>query len=219
MNKTIIFCEGKNDKLFIYNTIIRKLNFVPSQIKHYENPSSFIRDVRNNNLKKISILEGGGAPNYIKLAVKLTRQLWNEFELNSIGVIGDSDRGSVYNNLVRFLQQYLATECKKHNVDPQVDINDSEYKLLISFKKGRQISMWSIQIPNTLEANLAVIIKQRYPEFRSVDDPHNLLHEASKKKSLSKEEFIKQCLKIIENEPWFRNFILDLKRNIEQSKD
>ncbi|MHA1649740.1 MAG: hypothetical protein ACTSYB_06075 [Candidatus Helarchaeota archaeon] len=129
MKKIIIFCEGKNDRFFIHEIIIKTLNFKPSQVKHYENQKSFILDARSDSLKRVSILEGGGYPNLIKLSVKLIRNFWYKSELKSVGIIGDSDRGDLYQKLVDYLTQYLNTPCKTHNISPHILENNTNYQI------------------------------------------------------------------------------------------
>ena len=214
MNEILLICEGENDRIFLHETIIKNLTIDSSQIKQYSTPDQFDLDLQNNRLRIISILEGGGYPNYIKLAVKYSKQFWNMTKFSSIGVIGDSDRGNIFTELNAYLTQLLNTPCKKHAINPQITVYDALQKIEITLRKARQIVIWTMQIPESLERQLTIILKIKHPKFKSEDNPHVFITNVSNGLKLTKEELIRTCVNLLKPEQWFNALVLGLKKNI-----
>lgn len=215
MDKIIIICEGENDKFFLHETIIERLNIDQSQIRQYATPIQFNSDFQNNRLRMISILEGGGYPNYIRLAVRLSRQFWNITILSLMGIIGDSDRGDVFGELKSYLTQFLNTPCKMHAIQADIEIDDTVHSIKITLRRGRQIIIWTKQIPESLEKNLSKILKIKHPQFQSETDPHEVINGVSQKLNVDKEELIRNCVTLVENEQWFHELVSILRERIQ----
>jgi len=214
LSRILLFCEGENDKIFLHEAIIQNLTIDQLQVQTYSTPNQFNSDLQSNRLRMISILEGGGYPNYIKLAVKLSRQFWNITTLFLIGLIGDSDRGHVFNELKSYLTQFLNTPCKTHAITPQITIDDALQMIQLTLRRGRQITIWTMQIPENLEQNLSKKLKISHREFRSEANPHELINKISHKLNISKEELIRRCVTLVGNEQWFIELVSGLREKI-----
>jgi len=215
VTKILLICEGENDKFFLHETIIKNLSSDPSQIKQYAIPDQFNSDFQNDRLRMISILEGGGYPNFIRLAVRFSRQFWSNATLSLIGTIGDSDRGDIFKELSSYLTKLLNTPCKMHVIKPQIEINNISRRIQLTLRRGRQIILWTMQIPESLEKNLSKILKIAHPEFQSEANPHEVINKVSHKLNISKEELIRNCVNLVKDEQWFHELISGLKEKIQ----
>lgn len=213
----IVFCEGQNDRNFLHETITHRLAVNPIEVETYEKVRLLIRDIQSNRQKNILISEGGGFPKCIKIAVRFTRQFWWENTLLSVGVVADSDRGPVYNKFTKYLNEFLHTPCRKHNVCPQLTPSDSEQKLTIDFGHDRVIEMWILEIPENLEHQIAVIFKSKYPKLRSVNDNDEVIKLASSMLKISVEDVVRRAVRSLKNKNWFNKFCRRLGQNLSVS--
>ena len=124
-------------------------------MKYYKTPKLLINDMRNNNQKKISLLNGGGITGCIKLPTKLSRTFWGTNKDIEIGIITDGSNKTSFNKVEKYLTEYMNTKCKKHNVIPTISVDDKDNKVTISFNRRSDISFWVNSIPNSLEIQIA----------------------------------------------------------------
>jgi len=209
-----MLCEGQNDKVFLHETLTYKLNVDPTHIKTYQEARSLKRDIRSNRWKRISILETGGFPQLIKIAVRLTRQFWYLRTSLSMWVIADSDKGPVFNKLVEYMDEYLKTQCKRHNVNPQFIWCESKQKIIVSFRDERKIAIWVLEIPESLETKVSRALKSKYASLRSINTDDETIRAASNLLGINRKEVIRRSVRLLENERWFSDFCSKLERNI-----
>jgi len=170
----------------------------------------------SNRQKRISIAEGNGFPYCIRAAVHLTRQLAYMNDLVSIGVVADSKSDHVYDRLRAVLTTYLETPCKKHNVNPEISCYPKQ-RLTVSFRPGRNIIMWSLEIPESLEIQISRVLKKKHPKLRSIDSEDETMEVASRMFKTSKESIVRKSVGLLENESWFNDFCIRLRNNIDLS--
>jgi len=212
--KTIIVCEGKKDITFVEEIINYKKSLLNSmKIKSYSVASLLVDDIRLGKQADISILNGNGFPGCIEVAIHLSRQLWYIDDLYSIGVIADSDKGQVYQKTGKYLEDYLNTPCKKHNICPNIYRFNSEEIIKISFGNDHNIFLWTLEVPESLEIKMSKALKRKYPFLRKIKTEDETLAEARNKLNKTIEELVKLSVKLFKNEPWFTKFCgLLLKR-------
>lgn len=131
----------------------------------------------------------------------------------SIGVIGDLDSGPVFPRLIKYLNEYLRTQCKKHNVDPHLICSDSEKRVMMSLKGGRVIIIWTSEIPESLEKQISRVLKRKYRQVRSINNEDEVINTASKILRISKESVIRKSVSLLKNEKWFNDFCTALEGN------
>jgi hypothetical protein len=215
LSKVIIVCEGWNDRIFLQETITYKLSVSHKDIKAYSNKAALDMDIRRNNQAYISILEGNGFPNCVKIAVHSSRELWYLNIPQSIGIIADSNHHPVYNKMIDYLTSYLNTPCKTHNIKPQITRFDQQHTIVVDYGYLSKITMWTLEVPDNLEKQIANSLKRKYPntlnKYRKDDD---IIMAASRILKISKNDIIKKSVKLLENKKWFETFCLCLKKKI-----
>jgi hypothetical protein len=125
-------CEGKRDRIFLDETLRTKINVEPGKIKTFEEPRLLEKAIMYGEKAPVLVCEGKGFPGNTKVAVKLSCKFMRYMKQTSMGVVGDSDRGSVYDETTTYLTNYLGTHCRVHALKPQITKLDSDRKATIS---------------------------------------------------------------------------------------
>ena len=172
------------------------------------------RAIRRNEQALILISEGNGFPGNTRVAVNLSRNFWYIGRKQTIGVIGDSNSGPVYSELARYLREYLQTPCKKHNVNPQLTFFDGEEKLTLSFGRRREITIWTLEIPLSLEIQISRVLKSNHARLRRYSDGDETIEAAQSMLGVVKEDIIRTSVGLLRSEVWFRRFCEKLRTNI-----
>jgi hypothetical protein len=211
LRKTIVTVEGERDAIFLRE--ITYPLFQTASVQLYKKALLFYDDIRAGKQTDISILYGTGFPGCMELAVHLSRELWYIEDFHSIGVIADSDRGPVYQKLRAYLRNYLNTPCKKHSINPQITEHDPENLIEISFNQEHSIILWALEIQDSLEIQLARVLKNKYPTLKKCKSEDEVIDTACKKlKPLS--DLIKEAIKVWKEESWFKNLCKALKERV-----
>jgi hypothetical protein len=208
-------CEGRNDRIFLCKTLTYKLSIAPKSIKSYSNIAALYIDIRGNNQADISILEGNGFPNCVKIAVHSSRELWYLNIPQSIGVIADSDHHPVYDKMINYLTRYLNTPCKLHNIKPQINRFDNQHTIVVDYGYLSKITMWTLEVPDNLEKQIANSLKRKYPnKLNKYTKDDDIIMAASRILKISKDDIIKKSVKLLENKKWFATFCSCLKDKV-----
>lgn len=202
MNKTVLICEGYNDRIFLHETLTNRMTIDPIQVKTYSGLKSFTHDVRSGTQKNISVTAVDG-PISPKFPVRFVRQFWyiGTYQM-SLGVISDLDRGEIYEKMVAYLNEYLNTKCKKHNINPELTYHDSEKKLRMCFESRRTITIWTFVVPENLEAQISMALKHKHPELKSIKDEDETIRAAITLLGTSRENIIRSSVSLLANEKW-----------------
>jgi len=210
--KKIIICEGKNDRNFLHGTITKILGINQNRVKSYSNIKFLIKDIRSNRDKCISISEGKGFPQCVKLAVRMQRQLWYKDNTLSVGIVTDSDIGSTYDVLKEYLTQYLSTPCKTHTTRIKINQDESEHKIEIIFERRSNINMWTLQVPENLEKQVSRVLITKYQQLKAYNDEDEIIKAASNILDISINKIICWSLDFFNEEAWFVQFCRKLDR-------
>jgi hypothetical protein len=171
----------------------------------YPNAFSLSIDIMRQKQPKISIVEGNGFPGCARIAVHYGRELWYLNHPQSIGIIADADRHPVYEQMVRYLNEYLSTPCKLHCVKPRINRNDAQNILTIDYGDQPSIAMWTIEIPESLDIQISNLLKCKYPKLKKYHK-NEIITATSKMLNISKEEVVRRSIEMFENKRWFKNF-------------
>jgi len=211
--KTIIFCEGKRDMIFIKEVVncILTLNL---PIKLYSKTSSLVNDIRLERQAEISLVNGKGFPGCIKVAIHFSRDLWYKEGLHNIGVIADSDKGPIYQRMVQYLIKYINTPCKSHVVHPEISKLNSRKTVNVSVGESHNILLWALEVPESLEIQMSRVLKRKYPSLRKYKTEDEILAAACDKLNITSEELVKLCVRLFENKPWFERWCNSLVKRI-----
>jgi hypothetical protein len=214
LHKTIIVVEGENDRTF-FHELVRDASIVnPQDIATYSEIRFFERDFSNDDQKRLSIIEGGGS-NLTWSAIRIMRPFWYVDAQVSIGVIGDSDTGSVYEKLSEHLKSYLATPCKVHVFKPSLTLLDSEKRVEIRLKKEKVIPMWTFNVPDSLEIQISRSLKKKHPKLKKSLSEDETIENAAQLLGIGKKKIIENCLSLLRNEKWLSEAIAVIKENTD----
>lgn len=205
LDNTVLLCEGYNDRIFLHEIITNKVGINSTQVKMYSRLKVFRQDVRSNSQKNISIIAVDG-PIRPKFPVRFVRQFWyiGTYRM-SLGVITDLDRDEIYQKMVAYLDEYLNTQCKKHNIDPQLSYHNSERKLKMSFDSRRIITIWTFGVPCNLEEQISRALKGRHPRLKSTKGADETIRAAIDLVKTSRENIIRSSVGLLESKRWFSN--------------
>ena len=206
MDKTVLICEGYNDTIFLHEILTNRVGINSSQVKTYSRLKSFTRDVRSSTQANISIIAVDG-PISPKFPVKFVRHFWYiEIYRMSLGVIKDLDRGGeIYEKMVEYLNAYLNTKCKKHNIDPALIYHDSERKLKMCFNGRRTVTIWTFGVPKSLEMQISDALKERYPQLKPINDEDETIRAAFDLLNTNRENLIRSSVGWLANKEWFKD--------------
>ena len=204
LSQIVIFGEGKNDIVFLHEVVTNRLNFNPSDVKIYHLFRSLEMDIRNQDQKPVSIVDGGGSFTP-KRVVRYSRKYWYETcATQSIGVMGDLDRGSIYAKVVGYFQEYLRTKCKEHNIHPTIATSNSSKELAISVNGTTIITIWTLEIPCSLEVQISCALKRNYPKVKSVESEDEVIDLVAQRLKISKDDVIRRSVSMVAQDQWFQ---------------
>lgn len=203
MKHLIIACEGKKDRIFFQEMILSKAPNRNIQLKTYPNETSLISDISARRQATVSVVEGNGFDGCITIAVHLSRNLWFVDSPQSIGVVADSDHGSVYEATVKYLEKYLNTPCKKHNINPTIVEDNDKSCVHIRHSDIVDIDLWTFEIFPTLDLNMSNSLKVKHEELKQYENEDEVIKIAGRLFYNSEEEAIKTTVGLLENEEWF----------------
>ncbi len=203
MNKTVLLCEGYNDAVFLHETITRRIAVTSEKVKIYPELRSFIRDVRGSIQFNISIVQLNG-PISPKFPIRFVRQFWyiGTYKM-SLGLIKDLDRDEIYERMVAYLNEYLNTKCKKHNINPSITFYDSDKKLKMCFKGGRKVIIWTFGIPKSLEVQVSQALREKHQALNSIRDEDETIRAAIVLFKTNRESIIRSSVDLLSNKKWF----------------
>jgi hypothetical protein len=212
LHKNIIIVEGENDRIFLHELVINRLKADPNEVAAYPEVREFERDVNNDSQKYLSIVEGGGSE-IVRGAIRIIRPFWYVPVQVSIGVVGDLDSGPVYAKLTSYLEKYLKTICKVHVFIPTLLRTDSKKRFILKLKKERVIPIWTFDIPNSLEIQIARSLKKKYSEIKKNCNEDETIKAACKLLKMTKEDILRSSVELLGNQKW----LIDLKKHIKQN--
>ncbi len=147
----------------------------------------------NSSRKVMEITQGHGVDVVIE----------NVGSSQSIGVVADSDHGSVYEAIVKYLDEYLNTPCKKHNIDPEICKDEDRSCVRIRHRDLVDIDLWTFEIPPTLDTQISNSLKRKYDELSQYENEDEIVRVAGELLKKSEEEVIRVTVKLLEDEKWF----------------
>lgn len=215
MCRHILICEGDNDTCFFHETLTNILMKSNEDIFCYDGPRKLENDIRQNRQKKISILRIGGYRGCIRFPIRFSRRFWAIDVPLKFGIIIDGPKKRAFNNIVKYLKEFMATPCKKHNVHPSLYCSDSKCKLTLSFEKRKDMSFWVQGIPNSLEIQIARVLKNKYPELRKYTNEYETIRGAQNMLRKSKEEIIRMSVQYFKGKKWFVDLCKEIENNLK----
>jgi hypothetical protein len=196
-------CEGKRDRIFLDETLKAKINLAPNKIKTFEEARLLEKAVMYGEKAPVLICEGKGFPGNTKVAVKLSCKFMRYFTRTSMGVIGDSDRGPVYNETTAYLTSYLGTHCRIHAMKPEINKLDLDLKAIISLDSKIRVTMWTFEVPDSLEKRVSNVLKLNYRELADCSDEDDVISRAAQILEISEDDVIRRAVSLLDSEPWF----------------
>lgn len=175
-------------------------------------------NIRGRKQKRISLLQVSPYGHIIQYTIRLSRQFWGVRSMRfSFGIITDGDKGCIYSDLINRMENFLRDPRRTHHIKPYLTLFKRDKKITLSFKKRDEIPMWTMQIPNSLEIQIANMFKRKYPELRRISSEDDTIREVMAKFSKTKEEVIQMSVALFKGERWFIRFCNKLRKNIEWS--
>lgn len=210
MNKKLIFCEGKNDRIFLSEIMLSELHVASSDVGVYSDLDSLVAEVRKDKHGLVSIVEGGGWK-CAETTIRFTRHLWYKSDNFLVGVVGDLDRGTIYAKLSKYLRKYIRTKCTTHNVDPHPSFDDSKKEIILHLERDKILRIWTSDIPDSLEIQISKVLKRKYPKLEQDLGEDETILAAAKLLGTSKDEIIKRSVRLLKNENWYKDLQHKLK--------
>jgi hypothetical protein len=203
--------EGKHDSVFLHEVIVSNLQFSVEYVCHYEKPSIFQRDMANGRQKRISVTCDNGYE--LPLTVcKLVEDFWYCQDQDCLLVVGDTDRGKIYNKLAHRMDIYINGRRPKPYVNPILTLRPEEEKLTIGLRKGRIVTVWTADVPDSLEIQISKILKANYKWIPKKLNEDQTMELASKKLGISMEQLIRQSVGPLSNLTWFKHLCEKMKK-------
>lgn len=199
-------CEGKRDRIFVEETLRNRINLEPSKIKNFEEPRLLERAITFGERVPVLICDGNGFPGNTRVAVRLSCKFMRYAKSICMGVVGDSDRGSVYGETIAYLTSYLGTPCKAHAIHPQITKLDSDLKATISFDSSNRVTFWTFEVPNSLEARISEVLKSNYTELTDCCNEEEVLSRATEVLGTDEEGVVRRSVSLFQDETWFNSF-------------
>lgn len=202
--RNIIICEGKNDRIFIDETLRTEIGIEPTKFKTFEEPRFLEKAVQYGETAPILISEGNGFPGNTRVVVRLCCKLMRYVKPISAVVIGDADRGSVYHETADHLIQYLGTHCRIHAINPIITRTDSDKKVTVL--GGRiDVTIWAFEVPENLENQISHALKSKYQHLEQYRDGDETIEGAVETLDIDEEAVIRKSVSFLKNEVWFRS--------------
>jgi hypothetical protein len=210
LDKKIIFCEGKNDRIFLSEIMLSELHATSLDIGVYSDLGSLVSEVRKDRHRLVSIVEGGGWK-CAETTIRFTRHLWYKSDNFVVGVVGDLDRGTIYAKLSKYLRKYVRTKCTTHNVDPHPSFDDSKKEIILHLERDKTLRIWTSDVPNSLEIQISIVLKKKYPKLKQDLGEDETILAAANLLGTSRDEIIRRSVRLLKNENWCKDLQHKLK--------
>ena len=203
MYKHVIVGEGKHDLWFLHEIVTKNRMIGGNSCAVYLELRAFERDVNIEEQPQLSFINGGGSPT-VKVSVRTTRPFWIRNIQMMLGVVGDTDTGSIYEKLKTYLDAFLRDEKRHPVLTPTVDFDDEEKSFILKPKADREIPVWTSEVPISLEHQVAKALKAKYKIDSSLNEDETILRAANKLNK-TKEEVIRNSTILLKKEKWFED--------------
>jgi hypothetical protein len=162
------------------------------------------------------VSEAAGFPGNTRVAVRLARNYWGATTSLSVGIIGDSNSGSLYQELTRYTRTYLATPCKSHCISPRLTSDKRRQTLTLTFRNRRNITLWTFDIPYSLDTQVSSILKSNYAPLRRYANEDEIIRAAGNLLQISQEDVIRKSVGLLAtaNQRWFNDLCNKLRRDL-----
>ncbi len=209
MYKHIVVGEGKHDLWFLHEMLMKNRLFDNYSCAIYMEIRGFERDANIGEQPNVSLINGGGSYT-IKTAIRLTRPFWIRHIQIMVGVVGDTDTGSIYEKLKTCLDVYIRDRKRNPVLTPTVSYDETKKSFILKPKADREIPFWTSEVPISLESQVARALKEKYAIASCLNDEKTIL-EAARKLKKSEEEIIRTSVVLLKKEKWFSDLLNKLK--------
>lgn len=84
--------------------------------------------------------------------------------------------------------------------------------MTVDFGHGRTVTLWTLEIPKSLEHQISLVLKSEHSGLRSASS--NVIEVASCMLGCGVEEVIRQSVRLLKDKRWFDNFCRKLQENL-----
>jgi hypothetical protein len=197
-------CEGRRDRIFLEETLRTMTNAQNTIIKTFEEPKLLEKAIMYGEKAPVMICEGKGFPGNTKVAVRLSCKFMRYMRF-SMGVVGDSDRGSVYDETTTYLESYLGTPCKVHAMRPQIARFDADQKATITLDSKISVTIWAFEIPESLEIRICEKLRSNHRELTDCCGEREILNRAVEVLGTDEDGVIRRSVPLFHDAKWFNN--------------
>jgi len=214
LENNIIFTEGNNDVFFLHEIFLNNLNMDSDDICIYKNQKKLNNDLRSNRNFKFSLLAIGGYTNCCKVPIIFSRYFWSDKIPIKFGVINDKGSGIAYDELKHYTSSYINDPRRVNKLKPNVIYNDSDLMIIYEFHHREDILIWNLLVPDSLEIQMYLILKQEHPELKQYNNMFELFKKAKEFLNLNNENLVRYCTNLFHGEGWYNSFVNSFSQRI-----